>query len=361
MLTIAALLLIIIFFISGAPQNPTPHLEWMSGIQALASAITLFFYAQWLYTRSKMRAKLKQSASPLIAKLEAPCRPLFIYLLPFISLLSFIPPLLFDTGFWSDTRAVLAVHFFLIALFFDLFIFAMRHSTEKLTIGEEKELGDYKANVDGAVEATLKGLQSESITSADKALKLLPTSFSDGASNLEYRSLYLFDNLEVIGKKAAEKGLLPFVQAVIGRILRTSGNLLPQVPSLATGGVEAAGRIIRSEIEHGNIEAGEKGIYTFVQGLRELRALPVGLGDYLIRNILEIEKGLETLYKADKNRPVKSLLVPLAELRSVLQEERFLSNPESILGQRELDRVIDVYKSLDSIVSSQNKTAPTTP
>jgi len=358
MLTIVSLILILIFFISGVQPAPTPHLEWISGIQGFISAVALFFYAFWLYSRSKMRAKLKMYASPLIAKLEAPCRPFFIYILPLVALVSLIPPLLFDTGFWTDTRGVLAVHFFLIALFLDLFIFASRHGSEKITIGEEKELGDYKGNIDGAIEAVLKGIKSNSLTLADKGLQLIPSGFSDHVTGLEYRALYLFDNLELIGRKATEKDFLPFVQAVLGRVLRLSGHLLHQMPSLATAGVETAGRLIRSEIHQGHSEAAEKGLYTFVQGVRGLKHLPVGLGDYLIRNILEIEKGLEDLYKADKTRSVKSLLVPLAELKAAFQEPRFVENPETILGQRELDRVVDIYKSLDSVVSAQKAAPP---
>ena len=131
----------------------------------------------------------------------------------------------------------------------------------------------------------------------------------------------------------------------------------PKCP-LATAGVETAGRIIRSEIHQGYPESAEKGIYTFVQGIRGLKTLPVGLGDYLIRNIIEIEKGLEALYKADKTRSVKSLLVPLAELKALFQEERFSTNPEIFLGQRELDRVVDIYKSLDTVLTTQSKLTP---
>jgi hypothetical protein len=355
MLTILAFIAVVIFLFSGVTANPTPHLEWVSGIQALISFATLAIWSSWLQARAKRREKIIHFASPLIAKIDLPCRPFFYYILPLISLASLVPPLLFDSGYWNDTRGVLFLHFLLIAFFLDLFLFASRGSKEKIIIGEESDLGKYRDHIDGAVEASLKGISSDSLTLAERGLTLLPTSFPFHTKDIEFRSLYLLDNLEVLAHRAIDKTLYPFIQKILGRTLRLSGNLLNDSPPLATAGVESAGRIVQTLIQKGHLEAADKALFTFAQGIRGLKYLPTGLGDFLIRTVIELEKSLESLYKANKNRPVKTLLVPLAEMKRILSEERFTSHTETLLGQRELDRVIELFRTLETVLLTTPK------
>ena len=350
MITIVTLLGILIFYISGIKAAPTPHLEWLSGIQSLLSFAVLLLYGMWLKTRAKRRESLSEKSSPLLSEIDAPSSHFALFVLPLLALGSFVPPLLFDAGYWNDSRGVISLHFLLIALFLDLFLWTMRKKTIDLHIGEEKDLGSYKAHIDGAIQAGLRGTATDRITLAQRGLSLLPTGFSDRVTDLEYRALYLFDNLEVFARRSIDKTLFPLTQEILGRVIRLSGNLLSQLPSLATAGIETGGRIIQALVQKGYLETAEKGLFTFVQGVRSLKYLPVGLGDFLIRVVIEVEKGIESIYLADKTRSVKSLMVPLAELKRVFQEERFASHPETLLGQRELDRVVGVFKTLETVL-----------
>lgn len=350
MITIITLLGIILFYWSGGAPAPTPHLEWLSGIQGLISFAALLLYGMWLKAKAKKREHLKETSSPLIAKIDSPPACIAAMVLPLIALGSFVPPLLFDAGYWNDSKGVIALHFLLIAVFLDLFLWTLRKRKKDFKIGEESDLVSYKNHIDGAIQAGLIGAGTDRITLAQKGLSLIPVTFSDRVTDLEYRSLYLFDQLEVLARRSIDRTLLPFTQDVLGRIVRLSGNLLGQIAPLGTAGIETGGRVVQTLIKHGYLEAAEKALFTFVQGVRGLKNLPVGLSDFLIRVVIEIEKGIESIYKADKSRSVKSLMVPLAELKRVFQEERFVAHPETILGQRELDRVVDLFKTLETVL-----------
>lgn len=352
MLTFLALLFIgFLYLFLGIPK-PDVRLEWVIGLQGMLSILCLLI-AWWnIRWRKEARETLSRNTSPLFGDLDYPRHPLFCISLPLVALASFIPPILFDGGLWLDLKGEIALHLFLIALFLDILSWMGRKKSLPTPLGEEKDLSIYKDEVDGALEAALKGVEGFHLTQAGRALSLLPSSFSIQVSDLEYRALYLFDGMETLANRAAERGLFAYAQAVLGRMLRLSGSLLPQFSSLATSGLEGVSRAIRKQIDEGHPQTGERALFLLVQSVREIDPTSPGLGDYLIRTCLELEKGLQSLFKNDKERPIKSLLVPLAELKKVLQSDPFVKQPATDLGLRELDRVVQGFMTLESVMTS---------
>jgi hypothetical protein len=144
-----------------------------------------------------------------------------------------------------------------------------------------------------------------------------------------------------------------FCNQVISTLVKFSLRILPFNRDLAALCLNSVEKLTIKTQEERESSIEEKSLCTLQEASKVYlgdKEAPAQLGSYIAALIEVIHTIEKNSYRLNKEQPIKQLIIPFAEIRETLQQEPYVSHPETPLAQSALDRAIDTFKTLEIVL-----------